>query len=1687
MPIKLRDIPIEETPFQPIKLDNIPIEEPEQPSIVKPMPLDTIPIETEPAITEPTATPLGEPIQPVSQTPEELFTGTDAPGLEPEETPEATIKGTIARLGANTLSLASHAPGFIIDVGQSVANAVSPKIQSFLGGIDDATKSQVEEFNKQNFAQMQAIKESHRETFQNAKTEEEIRAAQKTIIQEVHNNRIENAKAYASQMGIDESKFLDAVNKIPAGKQYVTELADVAYNNPVARFSKNVLEKYPSPEEIFGGGVVETFKKSPVQGFQYMGLAGLENIGNMALFAVNAPAGLVTIGLGAAGERAKELKDKEIEDGKRLLSAGAYGLAESIPEMFGSAAIVGRLKDAFKTTAAELGKEVAEKGLKSTIAGVFKTGAKEWGVEFAEENVTSLTQILTDVVLDVEADNAKERLKTYLTNEMPELAAATWTGGVVGATRKGVEAIRAKKAVAPTDTPVKPIEPKKVEPTPEVVEPITLPKKPGVAPKEVKVEPIGIEAKKPKGKTERFFHGTSKESAELVKSGKAKSLKRTEFYTSPNEEVAKEFGAEVIELIPTKKLKVFDGDKINTKYLKENKFQTEKEAYTALKKEGYDVISFKEGGVAADRSIILNHDAFEVKPQLTPEEKGFVKKVRPEVTVKKAEVKPEIKKPPKVKPVVEEKVKIPVEEQIKTAKEKGLKELSFPITAEEGGLPSATQRLYEPQTHKETEAIADNIIKEKGVDGSIKWLRDTEKPSAEHTNVAIKVSAGLQKQAEAVKKKSPAQSEALMERAIDVVNETATRLMRMGQEIEAVKTINSLSPDAVVFSRQRALNKFNKDRPDKNKVALKTPEAENLRTLAKDAKKWEAVETSTEKANEVLDQVLKKKELNREDVNFLREYKQNIDRVLGEPTEKVKPKTQKKKTLDTISTMLDKKAHEALERFNKRNTKSVTLHAGIPVDDMIDLSTYGAFKVAKTGVDFAKWSSEMVSQFGDSIKPHLKKVWNGSMDIFRAEAGRVRKLQKEQKTINELMQKIDKGELSEPSNIQTYKEALNNIQKLTGEAKTEAVLELQHAVETPPDVSLLRKVATAQTIAQLLNLKTLGRNILGNEMFWRIERLNKYVATPVDVITSKITGKRTVTYKARDAKGYWEGLFRGSRAAWKGYNPANLETQYDLKGQSFKGKYNPLTYLEKVMGVALRGTDFAAYNRAKNHAFAELGEIMAINKGVKRKDRKKFVQDFIKNADALSVEIAHEYGKYATFQDSNLLSDSATKLKKRLNALKDFGLGDLILKYPKTPANLLARALAYSPAGAARSLYHIGRAFRGHEFNQRAFVESVSRAIVGTAGFSAVGYMLFLKGVLTGSPEDWEIRDFKRQLTGEGPYKVNVSALKRWVMEGFAPGKISVQRGDMLITYDWAQPLAISLALGANVAKNSQEKAGAKTSINNIYGGTIDALAGGIQTIAEQPLLAGLQIFFGSSYGNLNAGEKWLKSFERVAIGAPSSFIPTLIYQIRQSTDNTARESFDPNPFKQAINRAVNKLPWFEKNLPESYKALGVKEKEIFQDGNNTLFNVFINPSFVSKYKVDPLVEIILDPYRNERRKRQLPRLAKGKLTYSVDQIKKMTKKKEPYLKSRGLDTSKPRVTFELNGREISDMQRIMAGLTQKNMTKAIRGGKKTKTGRKRFKSLSPQEQENLLANVLTEVSKDAREYYIKIKLRQGF
>ncbi|MBA3578918.1 MAG: ParB N-terminal domain-containing protein [Gemmatimonadaceae bacterium] len=100
------------------------------------------------------------------------------------------------------------------------------------------------------------------------------------------------------------------------------------------------------------------------------------------------------------------------------------------------------------------------------------------------------------------------------------------------------------------------------------------------------------------------------------------------------------------------------------------------------------------------------------------------------------------------------------------------------------------------------------------------------------------------------------------------------------------------------------------------------------------------------------------------------------------PPPATKKKTPKPRAADPVEatsdslTRLDEIERAARARLKERGTFSGgKLMSGIPVDDITDLVIIGAMKIAKGTVQFAQWSADMVRDFGEAIRPHLKDIF----------------------------------------------------------------------------------------------------------------------------------------------------------------------------------------------------------------------------------------------------------------------------------------------------------------------------------------------------------------------------------------------------------------------------------------------------------------------------------------------------------------------------------------------------------------------------------------------------------------------------------------------------------------------------------------------------------------------------------------
>ena len=562
-------------------------------------------------------------------------------------------------------------------------------------------------------------------------------------------------------------------------------------------------------------------------------------------------------------------------------------------------------------------------------------------------------------------------------------------------------------------------------------------------------------------------------------------------------------------------------------------------------------------------------------------------------------------------------------------------------------------------------------------------------------------------------------------------------------------------------------------------------------------------------------------------------------------------------------------------------------------------------------------------------------------------------LVKAQKIVNEVNDKAGKQIVTlDAKNQEDIIALANQVQKYKPDTREyqKAAGELMKYIENLKPVSRGAKVSMIQTMAQLLNPKTAIRNVVGNLGMSGGEDIASIPAALLDKIVSVKTGIRTtsISNPIVGVKGAIKGFKYGVEDTKLGIKTLGSQTKFDIRPDVFKKGI--MKKLQNALGYELGVPDKAFYQSAFDKT---LDSVMRANK--------------TKTPTAEMLDIANAEALYATFQNNSAIGNALQKTKGVLNLGKDFGAGDFIIKYPKTPGNIVSVGLDYSPIGIGKGITSLARNLSSMTPSvQREAVRNIGRGITGT-GAIAMGVILAQNGIITGRKDsDKDIAALDRE-QGMGPFTFNATALLR-----LAKGEdTKVRPGDVVANYDWLQPAAIQLSMGANAVLNVGK------GTDNLIGDALESIGDSANTVVEQPVLQGVSRFI----NNLNPqyGGGIGKAVTDVASGIPSSFVPGSLNQIGQLFDNTARSTYDPNAIAEALNKVKGRIPGARTTLQPSVTTLG-QPRELYQDRGNNIFNVFFNPAFVKTIKDNEVYNLVKDIQDRSGETQQAPRAADKKI-----------------------------------------------------------------------------------------------------------
>ncbi|HZG51039.1 MAG TPA: hypothetical protein VEZ40_02785, partial [Pyrinomonadaceae bacterium] len=342
------------------------------------------------------------------------------------------------------------------------------------------------------------------------------------------------------------------------------------------------------------------------------------------------------------------------------------------------------------------------------------------------------------------------------------------------------------------------------------------------------------------------------------------------------------------------------------------------------------------------------------------------------------------------------------------------RERSFPKTLDAAGLEGGNDRTYRVVSHAEAQAAAEQIIADKGVDGAIEWLAAADDIGSEHTALAYQLLDQLDD-----------------DRAVGVAADISRKLTRQGQAVAAAQIVSRLAPARVVVVASRIAEEAGRDLSADDiaklkELAAKASAAEERADALDErvAEQTRSFEESHRLADERISRLEAELEQAQKDLASARKRLASalIEESKVEPLERkvanlqaqlrrAREEKESRRRARAVRTAVTVRANALTKRFDKledearariaarvaarqteRSEGVEYRNAGVPlpVADARDMAIIGAAKMARGVVNFAAWSSEMMADFDEEIRPFLSALYLRSMQTLREERAALR-------------------------------------------------------------------------------------------------------------------------------------------------------------------------------------------------------------------------------------------------------------------------------------------------------------------------------------------------------------------------------------------------------------------------------------------------------------------------------------------------------------------------------------------------------------------------------------------------------------------------------------------------------------------------------------------------------------------------
>ncbi len=537
--------------------------------------------------------------------------------------------------------------------------------------------------------------------------------------------------------------------------------------------------------------------------------------------------------------------------------------------------------------------------------------------------------------------------------------------------------------------------------------------------------------------------------------------------------------------------------------------------------------------------------------------------------------------------------------------------------------------------------------------------------------------------------------------------------------------------------------------------------------------------------------------------------------------------------------------------------------------------------------------------------------------------------------------------------------AIQNIPRGNQQAYEEVWEQIGNRIAKELPSTKMEKFDAWRRMAMLLNPKTHIRNIGGNVIMMGMRKVADTIGAALEKAFGVKTGERTKSFGwsfnkniASKVDETWEVVKKDilGESRWRIDNLKSL----GMEKRIFKT--GALQDLNEFSLKTLNAEDNIFTQRAFKDA---LGQFMQANK--------------LTEATDAAIEYARRRALEATFKQANMLSDFINRAKRTP------GIGRLVegaIPFSKTPANIAARAVEYSPVGLTKLLFSKGKA-------PAEVIETLSKGLTGSA-ITALGLYLGASG--------WAKVERNRSEKAEGLMQEM----------GDQPNSIITPQGSY--TFDWAQPFAVPLAMGIATAEALKNRKDGDTLVQAVWDGI---MAGG-DTIFNMTMLQNIkQIFSG---GSITEKLAW------IPVAYIEQAIPSLFGQIARTVDDTRRSTYDPNRLKQEWNKIKSRVPGLSQTLEP---ALDIWGQEQYQGG---ALQQFISPGYYKERSDDRVTNEVARLHGEFQDNDMLPKVAPRSFTHKGEKYELTAQQVTEFQRKMGQEN-------------YSDIKRLISSAEYQRMT----------------------------------------------------